>query len=119
VVETTLVLATLLALGLGSAVWATLGADTLIVAGFWLVVAGLGFGLPTGAVYHLELHRSLLRAGTLPARWWLHPTAHHRLLPRSDAPRVLAWCRAGAAGCALVFLGCGVIALGAWKATLG
>jgi len=119
VVETTLVLATLLALGLGSAAWSTLAADTLLLAGFWLVVSGLVFGLPTGAVYHLELQRSLRRAGCLPARWWLHPTSHHRRLPRSDAPRVLAWCRAGALGCAVVFLGCGVIALGVWKARFG
>jgi len=115
VVEATLVLATLLALGLGSAAWTTLDADMLLRLGFWLVVAGLGFGLPTGAVYHLALHRSLERVGRLPARWWLNPTAHHRHLPRSDAPRVLAWCRAGALGCAVVFVGCAVAALGIWK----
>jgi hypothetical protein len=116
VVEAGLVLATLLALSLGSAAWATLAAEALLRLGFWLVVAGLGFGLPTGAVYHLALHRSLERAGRLPPRWWLNPTSHHRRLPPDDAPRVLAWCRAGALGCAVVFAGCGVAALGVWKA---
>jgi hypothetical protein len=29
---------------------------------------------------------------------------------------VLAWCRAGAFGCGVVFVGCAVIALGAWRA---
>ncbi len=114
--ETALVLGTLLALGLGSAAWAGLAPDALLLAGFWLIVAGLTFGLPTGAVYHLALHRSLQRAGSLPRRWWLHPTSHHRLLPAADAPSVLAWCRAGALGCAVVFLGCAVAGLGAWKA---
>lgn len=114
-VETTLVLATLLALGLGSVAWTALAAEALLRLGFWLVVAGLGFGLPTGAVYHAALHRSLRQVGRLPPRWWLNPTAHHRRLPPEDAPRVLAWCRAGALGCAVVFVGCGVAALGIWK----
>jgi hypothetical protein len=116
VFEIALVLGTLLALGLGSAAWAEVPPDVLLVAGFWLIVAGLAFGLPTGAVYHVALHRSLLRAGVLPRRWWLHPTSHHRLLPADDAPSVLAWCRAGALGCAVVFVGCAVAGLGAWKA---
>jgi hypothetical protein len=119
VIESALVVGTLVVLALGASVWAALAADTLLLAGFWLVVGGLAFGLPTGALYHVELHRSLVRVGRLPPRWWLHPTAHHRLLPGEDAPRVLAWCRAGALGCGVVFLGCGVIALGAWKLSQG
>jgi hypothetical protein len=114
--ETALVLGTLLVLGFGSAAWAQLPPDALLLAGFWLIVGGLAFGLPTGAVYHVELRRSLLRAERLPRRWWLHPTSHHRWLPAHDRPRVLAWCRAGALGCAVVFLGCAVAGLGAWKA---
>lgn len=114
--ETLLVAATLLAFGSFAVAWSALAADALLVGGFWIVVAGLAFGLPTGAVYHLELHRSLSRAGHLPRRWWLHPTSHHRLIPEEDVFRVLAWCGAGALGCGVVFLGCAVVALGAWKA---
>jgi hypothetical protein len=116
VIESALVVGTLLLLTAGSLAWAALSPATLLVAGFWLVVAGLVFGLPTGLVYHIELRRSLLRTGRLPRRWWLHPTAHHRGVAPGDAPRVLAWCRAGALGCGVVFLGCAVAALGAWKA---
>jgi hypothetical protein len=114
--ETVLVAATLLVFGLGAFAWTSVAADVLLVGGFWIVVAGLAFGLPTGALYHFELHRSLRRAGCLPRRWWLSPTSHHRLIPPEDALRVLGWCGAGALGCGVAFLGCAVIALGAWKA---
>jgi hypothetical protein len=115
-IETLLVASTLLALGLGSAAWAEVPPDALLLGGFWLIAGGLALGLPTGFVYHVELRRSLMRVQRLPRRWWLHPTSHHRLIPREDASRVLAWCRAGALGCAVVFLGCAVAGLGAWKA---
>jgi hypothetical protein len=118
-VETALVALTLLALVSGSVAFGALAADVLLIGGFWIVAAGLAFGLPTGAVYHLELQRSLSRTGTLPRRWWLHPTSHHRLIPPEDSFRVLAWCGAGALGCGVAFLGCAVIALGAWKAIAG
>jgi hypothetical protein len=116
-VEIAIVLGTLVTLGLGVAFWDVLGAGLLFQAGFWLVVAGLAFGLPTGAVYHIELRRSLVRAACLPERWWLHPLSHHPLVPRADRGRVLAWCRAGAFGCGVVFVGLAVIALGAWRAS--
>jgi hypothetical protein len=114
--EILLVAGTLLAFGAGAVAWTSVAPEALLVLGFWIVVGGLAFGLPTGALYHLELHRSLTRAGRLPRRWWLHPTSHHRLIPPEDAFRVLSWCGAGALGCGVAFLGCAVIALGAWKA---
>ncbi|HEX2485709.1 MAG TPA: hypothetical protein VHQ66_10430 [Myxococcota bacterium] len=113
--EIGIVLATLTLLAAGSVSAPALSPDLLLRLGFWTVVAGLGFGLPTGALYHVGLHRSLVRAGRLPRRWWLHPTSHHRLLPPEDAPSVLAWCRAGALGCGVVFLGCALAALGVWR----
>jgi hypothetical protein len=114
--EIAIVLATLVLLTAGSLSAAAFTPDLLLQVGFWTAATGLAFGLPTGALYHLGLHRSLARVGRLPRRWWLHPTAHHRLLPPEDAAGVLAWCRAGALGCAVVFLGCAVAALGVWKA---
>lgn len=114
--EIGIVLATLVLLAAGSFSATALTPELLLHAGFWTVALGLAFGLPTGALYHVGLHRALARAGPLPRRWWLHPTAHHRLLPPEDAPGVLAWCRAGAFGCAVAFLGCAVTALGVWQA---
>ncbi len=87
----------------------------LLVTGFWLVVAGLVFGVPTGAVYHVALHRALRRADDLPPRWWWNPTAHHHRLPPGDRFRVLAWCGAGALGFLIAVLGCVVGAVGAFR----
>jgi hypothetical protein len=115
-VEIGIVVGTLVALALGVSFWNVFAADVVLATGFWLVVAGLAFGLPTGAVYHIALRNALVRAGCLPRRWWLKPISHHRLVPYEDKPWVLAWCRAGAFGCGVVFVGCGVIALGAWRA---
>jgi hypothetical protein len=105
----------LLAALAGSAVALAVAPDALLVAGFWIAVAGLAFGVPTGLVYHLALHRSLRAAGRLPARWWLHPTALHGELPRGDRPRVLAWCAAGALGFVVSVVGCALVALGALR----
>jgi hypothetical protein len=95
--------------------WSVVTLDALLATGFWLVAAGLGFGLPAGLLYHIELHRSLLALGCLPQRWWLRPIALHPLIPGEDRFRVLGWCRLGAFGCAMAFLGCGVFALGAFR----
>lgn len=113
--EIGIVAATLALLAGGSVSLAAVSPELLLRVGFWTIVAGLTFGLPTGARYHVLLQRSLAGVGRLPPRWWLQPTSHHRLLPADDAPAVLAWCRAGALGCAVVFLGCAVAALGVWK----
>ena len=117
-VEAALVLVSLLALSGGAWAWTALAPDALLFAGFWAVAVGLGFGLPTGLVYHLELRRSLAARGSLPRRWWLRPIALHPLLPPEDSFRVLAWCRLGALGCAVAFLGCAVFALGAFRVVL-
>ena len=117
-IETGLVFGALLAFAAGAWAWTALAADALLVAGLWLVAGGLGFGLPTGLLYHVALHRSLVRAGALPRRWWLHPIALHPLVPPEDAFAVLGWCRLGALGCAVAFLGCGVFALGALRMVL-
>ena len=98
--------------------WTAVPPDALLALGFWGVAAGLGFGLPTGLLYHIQLRRSLLALGRLPQRWWLHPIALHPLLPAEDVFRVMAWCRLGALLCALAFLGCGIFALGAFRLLL-
>jgi hypothetical protein len=116
--EIGLVAAALLALSGGAWAWTALPADALLRAGFWLVAAGLGFGLPTGLLYHVALRRSLARTGALPERWWLHPLALHGRVPAEDLLPVLAWCRLGALGCGVAFLGCAVFALGALRMLL-
>src|SRR5512139_144782 len=87
----------------------------LLIIGFWLVVAGLGFGVPTGLLYHVTLRRSLLAADALPERWWWSPTTLHDAIPDGHRAWVLGWCYAGAAGFLVTVLGCALVALAAWR----
>ncbi|RIL04760.1 MAG: hypothetical protein DCC71_12990 [Proteobacteria bacterium] len=112
--EVAIAFGSLLALGALALVLAAPPA-TLLVAGFWIAAAGLAFGVPTGAIYHVALRRSLAACGRLPARWWIQPTALHGALPGADRARVLAWCYAGAAGFAVTVAGCALVALAAWR----
>ena len=116
--EIGLAVGSLLALSGGAWAWSSLAPDALLLTGFWLVAGGLGFGLPTGLLYHLALRRTLLAVGRLPERWWLHPIGLHPLVPPERAFPVMVWCRLGALGCAVAFLGCGVFALGAFRLLL-
>jgi hypothetical protein len=87
----------------------------LLVAGAWLVALGLAFGVPTGALYHVALRRSLRAAACLPHRWWWNPTALHDRIPAADRFAVLGWCHAGAAGFLVTVLGCALVAIAAWR----
>lgn len=88
---------------------------SLLIFGFWTAVAGLAFGVPTGAIYHVALRRALLGAQRLPARWWLHPTSLHDEIPAVFRSGVLAWCYAGAAGFLVTIAGCGLVAIAAFR----
>ena len=113
--EILVVLCVLFAMAGWVLVTATLSVEGLFVAGFWLVVGGLAFGVPTGFLYHVALRRSLLRKGPLPARWWLQPTRLNHKVPDADRRLVLGFCYAGAAGFLVTVLGCIVVAIGAWR----
>ncbi len=101
-------LAVMLVLAAGS----TLGAETWLIAGFWLGAIGMGFGVPTGLLYHVALARSLRRVDALPAGWYWRPTQLHGRLPHADRRWVLGWCGAGALGFVIAVLGCVVTAIG-------
>ncbi|MBK7950783.1 MAG: hypothetical protein IPK00_19005 [Deltaproteobacteria bacterium] len=91
-------------------------AEALLVGGLGLAALGFAYGIPTALVYHWLLHRSLTRAGRLPERWWLSPTAHHEKLPIEDRPRVLLWAAIGGSGFLVVVLGILLTSLGLWRA---
>ena len=112
--ELLIAVAILGALGLLAATFAVAPA-TLVVAGFWIAIAGLAFGVPTGAVYHVALRNALLGAGRLPGRWWLQPTALHGEIPEAARGRVLAWCYAGALGFLVTVAGCALVAIAAFR----
>ena len=116
--ETLLVIAFLAATFGGALAWSVFAADALFLGGLWIVAAGFAFGIPTGFWYHVELRRVLLRAGVLPARWWLYPTRLHGAIPEAAWWRVMGWCYAGALGWLVTFGGCCVVGLGAVKLLL-
>lgn len=97
----------------GSALILThVGWELMLIGGTVLIVAGLGVGVPAGAIYHVLLHRAA--RALLPALWWLHPTRHHDLVPSGPRRAVLVWCYIGAGGWAVAVLGCALVALGAF-----
>jgi hypothetical protein len=98
------------ALGGLAGLW-MLAPETLLLVGFWTTLGGLALGIPTGALYHLELYRSLRACERLPERWWVAPISHHRVIPSEDRMRVLGWCYVGAAGFLVTVLGCALVAL--------
>ena len=81
----------------------------LFVGGAGAVALGLAAGIPAGIAYHVALHRALSAAGSVPRRWWWHPTRLHRSLPAARLRRVMPWFRAGAAGFALALAGCALV----------
>jgi hypothetical protein len=83
--------------------------------GIWLVALGFGLGLPTGAIYHLMLYRSLGPMGLLPDRWWLKPTSLHDRIPSHDRLSVLRWCAAGAIGFFVIVSGIALASIGAYR----
>lgn len=112
--EAFIALALLVAFGALAAFFA-ISPAALVVVGFWTAVAGLAFGVPTGALYHLALRSALLRAQRLPAHWWLNPTSLHDELPDTVRTLVLAWCYAGAAGFLVTIAGCALVAIAAFR----
>jgi len=88
---------------------------TLLVAGFWCAVAGLGFGVPTGFWYHVALRRSLLAVNELPDGWYWRPIELHDRIPETDRLWVLGWCYAGALGFLVTVVGCALVAIAAWR----
>ena len=92
-----------------------LGPEALIWAGIALATLGFAYGIPTAIVYHWRLYRSLLRAGRLPTRWWLQPTAHHALLPPEDRGGVLFWGIVGGTGFGVIVLGILITSVGLWR----
>jgi len=96
--------------------WALSGsADSLIWGGIALATLGFAYGIPAAIVYHWRLHRSLVRCGRLPARWWLHPTTLHDLIPRGEQTGVLFWGALGGSGFVVIVIGILLTSIGLWR----
>jgi len=105
---------------LGVALWGiylamNVGPELLLFGGLWVVAAGFALGVPTGALYHLALYRSLQRTDGLPPGWWWRPTSLHARIPQADRFHVLGWCYLGAAGFFVILVGIAIAAVGALR----
>jgi len=110
----------MIALLIGAGFWAIflatyIAPELLLFGGLWVTGAGFALGLPTGALYHVALYRSLQRADVLPEGWWWRPTALHARIPRGDRFRVLSWCYLGAAGFLVILVGIAITTAGALR----
>lgn len=93
--------------------------EAMIWMGVAISAIGFGYGIPTAMVYHWRLYAALRRAGRLPARWWLSPTAHHALLPSHDRRGVLIWGAIGGSGFLVIVLGILFTTVGLWRTLTG
>jgi hypothetical protein len=73
--------------------------------GLLMLVVGLAEGIPTGFWYHVALRRILIQRGTLPPKWWIHPTRHHGQLTQDEHRRIRLWFALGGIGYAIAVTG--------------
>ncbi len=111
-IETLLVIGTVLGLTVAGLLGAFVPVDMLLYAGGVLTGAGLVIGVPAGFWYHVALYRTLRPRGPVPARWWLHPVPLHAQLLEDERRGVLRWFVAGGLGFCVVVIGFGVTVLG-------
>ncbi len=111
-IETLLVIGTVLGLTVAGLLGAFVPVDMLLYAGGVLTGAGLVIGVPAGFWYHVALYRTLRPRGPVPARWWLHPVPLHAQLQEDERRGVLRWFVAGGLGFCVVVIGFGVTVLG-------
>jgi hypothetical protein len=103
------VVALLVALGVMAVV---LPLPVLLGVGAACMAAGLVFGVPAGAYYHVKLYRCLAAKGGVPSGFLWHPTRYHAALLPEERRGVMPWFMLGGAGFALIMLGCMIFMLG-------
>jgi hypothetical protein len=103
--EISLVLASLLAVGLAGLLATLLTPQLMTELGLWALALGLLTGVPTGLWYHVVLYRSLARKMPLPARWWMAPVDLHPRLTSEEIARIKPWFAAGGLGFILSLAG--------------
>lgn len=103
--EITLVLTAVVAVGLVAllATVLTPGFMTLIALG--LLALGLVVGVPTGFWYHVLLYRMVSAKMRLPRRWWVSPSDLHVHLSDAEQRRFAVWYRLGGIGFVLSMVG--------------
>ena len=108
--EITLVVGAIVAVGLVGLIGAIVSPLGLVALGLIVLALGLAVGLPTGFWYHAVLYRLVAAKLPVPRRWWLSPSDLHRHLTDAEERRIRPWYRIGGLGFVLCVLG-GVVAI--------
>lgn len=103
--ETTLVLGAVAAVGLVVLLATVLPAPVMIVLALGALLLGLVVGVPTGFWYHVVLYRTVSVRIAVPRRWWLSPAALHVHLTEAEQRRIRLWYRLGGIGLVLSVVG--------------
>jgi hypothetical protein len=103
--EATLVLGALAAVGLVVLLVTLLTAPAMIMLALGALLLGLVVGVPTGFWYHVLLYRIVSARIAVPRRWWLSPSALHVHLTDAERRRIWLWYRLGGIGFVLSVTG--------------
>ena len=103
--EVTLVLGALAAVGLVVLLATLLSAPAMIMLAIGLLMLGLVVGVPTGFWYHVLLYRIVSAKAEVPRRWWVSPSALHVHLTDADHRQIWLWYRLGGIGFVLSVVG--------------
>jgi hypothetical protein len=104
-IEITLVLTAVVAVGLVVLLATVLTAPVMIMLAGGALLLGLVVGVPTGFWYHVVLYRIVSAKIAVPRRWWLSPSALHVHLTGAEQRRIWLWYRLGGIGFVLSVVG--------------
>jgi len=103
--EATLVLTAVAAVGLVVLLATVVTAPVMIVLALGALLLGLVVGVPTGFWYHVLLYRIVSARIAVPRRWWVSPSALHVHLTDAEQRRIRLWYRLGGIGFVLSVVG--------------
>ena len=103
--EATLVLGAVAAVGLVVLFATVLTVPVMIMLALGALLLGLVVGVPTGFWYHVVLYRIVSARIAMPRRWWLSPSALHVHLTGAEQRRICLWYRLGGIGFVLSIIG--------------
>lgn len=103
--EITLVLTAVSAVGLVVLLATALTAPVMIMLAVGALLLGLVVGVPTGFWYHVVLYRIVSAKTAVPRKWWLSPSGLHVHLTDAEQRRIRLWYRLGGIGFVLSVVG--------------
>jgi hypothetical protein len=111
VLESLVVVGSVLLLGGMAALVASLSPLALVWTSAAVTALGCLLGIPGGIAYHVVLRRELLKRGALQRGWILRPIQQHAHLDDAALARIRPWFTSGALGFGLIMTGLALMTL--------